>query len=134
MTNEADRAFLKDILESRENLRDRFNFETAVSPAKAGDPVFQRRQRLSREAAAYWIPRLRGGRQRQVTVPLCYPSNSGDPQHSLSRLLDANRIAPGLGRTIPVRSETSARRALLKVWKINHHKGEDAHDDHGGKG
>ena len=29
MTNEADRAFLKDILESRKNLRDRFNFEAA---------------------------------------------------------------------------------------------------------
>ena len=50
MTSEADRAFLKDILESRKNLRDRFNFEatdrsvailTASSPAKAGDPVFQ---------------------------------------------------------------------------------------------
>jgi hypothetical protein len=29
MTNENDRAFLKNILESRKNLRDRFNFETA---------------------------------------------------------------------------------------------------------
>src|SRR3981189_2387063 len=29
MTNEADRAFLKDILESRKNLRDRFNFESS---------------------------------------------------------------------------------------------------------
>ncbi len=29
MTDEADRAFLKDILESRKNLRDRFNFEAA---------------------------------------------------------------------------------------------------------
>jgi hypothetical protein len=29
MRNETDRAFLKDILESRKNLRDRFNFETA---------------------------------------------------------------------------------------------------------
>ena len=29
MTNETDRAFLKNILESRKNLRDRFNFETA---------------------------------------------------------------------------------------------------------
>lgn len=29
MTNETDRAFLKDILEQRKNLRDRFNFETA---------------------------------------------------------------------------------------------------------
>ena len=29
MTSDADRAFLKDILESRKNLRDRFNFETA---------------------------------------------------------------------------------------------------------
>src|SRR5437762_10488165 len=29
MTNEADRAFLKSILESRKNLRDRFNFEAA---------------------------------------------------------------------------------------------------------
>ena len=27
MTSEADRAFLKSILESRKNLRDRFNFE-----------------------------------------------------------------------------------------------------------
>lgn len=30
MTSDADRAFLKDILESRKNLRDRFNFETDV--------------------------------------------------------------------------------------------------------
>jgi len=29
ITNEADRAFLKDILESRKNLRDRFNFESS---------------------------------------------------------------------------------------------------------
>ncbi len=29
MTNEADRAFPKDILENRKNLRDRFNFESA---------------------------------------------------------------------------------------------------------
>jgi hypothetical protein len=29
MTSATDRAFLKDILESRKNLRDRFNFETA---------------------------------------------------------------------------------------------------------
>jgi hypothetical protein len=29
MTSDADRAFLKDILESRKNLRDRFNFEAA---------------------------------------------------------------------------------------------------------
>ena len=28
MTNETDRAFLKDILEQRKNLRDRFNFES----------------------------------------------------------------------------------------------------------
>ena len=35
MTSETDRAFLKDILESRKNLRDRFNFEAAdlVPPA-----------------------------------------------------------------------------------------------------
>jgi len=30
------------------------------SPAKAGDPVFQRRQWLNREAAAYWIPACAG--------------------------------------------------------------------------
>jgi hypothetical protein len=30
------------------------------SPAKAGDPVFQRRQRSNREAAAYWMARFRG--------------------------------------------------------------------------
>ena len=29
MKNEADRAFLKDILEQRKNLRDRFNFESS---------------------------------------------------------------------------------------------------------
>ena len=29
MTSATDRAFLKDILEQRKNLRDRFNFETA---------------------------------------------------------------------------------------------------------
>ena len=28
MTSETDRAFVKSILESRKNLRDRFNFET----------------------------------------------------------------------------------------------------------
>jgi hypothetical protein len=30
------------------------------SPAKAGDPVFQRRQRWNRKAAAYWIPAFAG--------------------------------------------------------------------------
>jgi hypothetical protein len=29
ITSDADRAFMKDILESRKNLRDRFNFESA---------------------------------------------------------------------------------------------------------
>jgi hypothetical protein len=29
MASDTDRAFLKDILEQRKNLRDRFNFETA---------------------------------------------------------------------------------------------------------
>ena len=36
---------------------------TSSSPAHAGDPVFRRRQRLNREAAAYWVPRLRGVRR-----------------------------------------------------------------------
>ena len=66
MTSETDRAFLKSILESRKNLRDRFNFEAAdlapplqrtSSPAKAGDPVFQSAV-IDREAAAYWILRF----------------------------------------------------------------------------
>jgi hypothetical protein len=35
ITNEADRAFLKDILESRKNLRDRFNFEAADMDSRA---------------------------------------------------------------------------------------------------
>ena len=48
MNSETDRAFLKDILESRKNLRDRFNFEaadlaatstTGVVTAKAGNPA-----------------------------------------------------------------------------------------------
>ncbi len=29
LSNEVDRAFLRDILESRKNLRDRFNFESS---------------------------------------------------------------------------------------------------------
>ena len=35
MKNEADRAFLKDILEQRKNLRDRFNFEVAEMDRRA---------------------------------------------------------------------------------------------------
>jgi hypothetical protein len=31
MTSDADRVFLKGILESRKNLRDRFNFETPTA-------------------------------------------------------------------------------------------------------
>jgi serine/threonine protein kinase len=36
VTNEADRAFLKNILETRKNLRDRFNFETAELNQRSG--------------------------------------------------------------------------------------------------
>ena len=36
MTSEADRVFLKDILESRKNLRDRFNFEADVIAREGG--------------------------------------------------------------------------------------------------
>jgi len=32
MKSEADRAFLKDIIEQRKNLRDRFNFEADLAP------------------------------------------------------------------------------------------------------
>jgi hypothetical protein len=40
MRNEADRAFLKTILEARKNLRDRFNFEAAdLAPASPTDVV-----------------------------------------------------------------------------------------------
>lgn len=41
MTNEADRAFLKDIFDSRKNLRDRFNFEAAdiSSPSRQRSPT-----------------------------------------------------------------------------------------------
>jgi hypothetical protein len=40
MTSEADRAFVKSILESRKNLRDRFNFETAaLAPPHPTDVV-----------------------------------------------------------------------------------------------
>jgi AMP-binding enzyme C-terminal domain len=40
MTSETDRAFLKDILESRKNLRDRFNFETAdLAPPSSTDVI-----------------------------------------------------------------------------------------------
>jgi hypothetical protein len=37
MTSDADRAFLKDIIEQRKNLRDRFNFEADLAPATATD-------------------------------------------------------------------------------------------------
>jgi hypothetical protein len=69
ITSDVDRAFLKDILESRKNLRDRFNFESSElnsqsanrmsSPAKAGDPVFQRRSCQSRSRGVLDTP-LRG--------------------------------------------------------------------------
>src|ERR1700736_1098087 len=40
MTSDADRAFLKSILESRKNLRDRFNFETAdLAPPSSKDVI-----------------------------------------------------------------------------------------------
>ena len=40
MTSETDRAFWKSILESRKNLRDRFNFETAeLAPSAAADGI-----------------------------------------------------------------------------------------------
>ena len=35
-------------------------------PCEGGDPVFQRPWQLNREVAAYWVPRLRGGRQVPV--------------------------------------------------------------------
>ena len=38
MKNDADRAFLKDILEQRKNLRDRFNFEVAEMDRHAASP------------------------------------------------------------------------------------------------
>ena len=55
MKNDADRAFLKEILESRKNLRDRFNFEAECRryrrfPSDSGrvHPVFvSRRDRLA---------------------------------------------------------------------------------------
>jgi hypothetical protein len=42
MTSAADRAFLKDILESRKNLRDRFNFETADLASPSSTNVITR--------------------------------------------------------------------------------------------
>ena len=44
MKNDTDRAFLKDILESRKNLRDRFNFEAAdMDSPKPHQPVSAKR-------------------------------------------------------------------------------------------
>ncbi len=42
MTNETDRAFLKNILESRKNLRDRFNFEAGDLPRPSTTDVIPR--------------------------------------------------------------------------------------------
>ena len=43
MTSDADRAFLKDILEARKNLRDRFNFETRSVPRSIHDVITAKR-------------------------------------------------------------------------------------------
>jgi serine/threonine protein kinase len=45
MRSEADRAFLKNILESRKNLRDRFNFEAADLAAPSATDVITRERR-----------------------------------------------------------------------------------------
>jgi hypothetical protein len=45
MRSEADRAFLKNILESRKNLRDRFNFEAADLAAPSAADVITREGR-----------------------------------------------------------------------------------------
>jgi hypothetical protein len=44
MTSAADRAFLKNILESRKNLRDRFNFEAADLAPPASTEVITRQR------------------------------------------------------------------------------------------
>ena len=66
MTSEADRAFLKSILESRKNLRDRFNFE-AADRRSSGTP---RRARHPHREGGYRIPVVaadRGHRTRQLS-------------------------------------------------------------------
>jgi hypothetical protein len=56
------------------------------SSAKADDPVFQRRLRINREAAAYWIVRssrtmtARYG-EAKVTKPCVVPANAGTHNH-----------------------------------------------------
>ena len=42
MTSETDRAFVKSILESRKNLRDRFNFEAAHLVPRSSTDVITR--------------------------------------------------------------------------------------------
>ena len=42
MTSETDRAFVKSILESRKNLRDRFNFEAADLVPRSSTDVITR--------------------------------------------------------------------------------------------
>ena len=46
--------------------RGRISFSLHRHARAGGHPVFQSRQCVSREAAAYWIPRLRGVRQRSA--------------------------------------------------------------------
>ena len=52
------------------------------SPAKAGDPVFQRRPGLNREFAAYWIPAFAGTSASARTF--CW--NGASPLWSWSQL------------------------------------------------
>ena len=50
MRNENDRAFLKNILEQRKNLRDRFNFEAAdLAPSSSTDAITQSTDVITRE-------------------------------------------------------------------------------------
>ena len=37
--------------------------QVVIARPRPGDPVFQRRRRLNRDAAAYWVLRFRGGRR-----------------------------------------------------------------------
>ena len=54
------------------------------SPAKAGDPVFQRQQRSSGEAAAYWI----AGSSRAMTAEMMMdrPVKPGDDERGMKPL------------------------------------------------
>src|SRR5262249_24412780 len=116
----------------------KFDFQTAYSvssPAKAGDPVFQRQSCLTETPLEYWMPRLKRGMTaedgvRVVTPPLSRralrlrpPQMLVKPRHDFHEIAGARavvelrvknavpRVAAGAGRARQAEDERRVRNA-----------------------